>query len=202
MSILFRNLAEKTQLQTRNVILQFDEVISLVDSSNGILDLTSDLIKNLHRLAIQDIYDCAGNFRTEAVQIGGTAHQPPPWNDVAGLIDEMCLHVNGHNAHTPIYSSAYLMWRLNWIHPFLGGNGRTARAVSYLALSIKLGFRLPGAATIPMQIMINRQPYYAALDQADAAWQRGLIDVSQMESLIGTMLYRQLGFMLPRSSKP
>jgi hypothetical protein len=41
------------------------------------------------------------------------------------------------------------MWSMNWIHPFFGGNGRTARALSYLVLSVKLGFVRPGTKTIP-----------------------------------------------------
>ncbi|MBL8221394.1 MAG: Fic family protein, partial [Bryobacterales bacterium] len=31
-----------------------------------------------------------------------------------------------------------VMWRLNWIHPFFGGNGRTARSASYLVLCASL----------------------------------------------------------------
>lgn len=33
---------------------------------------------------------------------------------------------------------AYVLWKLNWIHPFADGNGRTARAVAYVVMSIKL----------------------------------------------------------------
>jgi hypothetical protein len=33
---------------------------------------------------------------------------------------------------TAIHLAAYLMWRLNWIHPFADGNGRTARMTSYV----------------------------------------------------------------------
>jgi len=65
------------------------------------------------------------------------------------------------------------MWRINWIHPFFGGNGRTARALSYLVLCAKLGFRLPGNKTIPDFIVESREPYYTALRKADAAWSDG-----------------------------
>lgn len=88
------------------------------------------------------------------------------------------------------------MWRVNWIHPFAGGNGRTSRAVSYLVLCSKLGFRLPGTNTIPEQIVANRQPYYSALDAADAAWADGRIDVSEMEQLLAEMLSNQLASVI------
>jgi fido (protein-threonine AMPylation protein) len=88
------------------------------------------------------------------------------------------------------------MWRLNWIHPFSGGNGRTSRAISYLILCARLGYRLVGTTTIPEQIVANRQPYYAALDAADAAFAVGRIDVTAMEALLGQMLAVQLSSVL------
>ena len=77
-----------------------------------------------------------------------------------------------------------------------GGNGRTSRAISYLVLCARLGYRLVGTNTIPEQIVANRQPYYAALDAADDAYAEGKIDVSAMESLLGQMLAVQLASVL------
>jgi Fic family protein len=84
------------------------------------------------------------------------------------------------------------MWRLNWIYPFADGNGRTSRIASYVVLTIKSGFILPGSPTIPDQIVSNRQAYFAALDSADAAWRDEQVNVSAMESLLAGMLARQL----------
>jgi Fic family protein len=84
------------------------------------------------------------------------------------------------------------MWRLNWIHPFSDGNGRTSRMVSYLALSVRLGMLLPGRDTIPDQIVDNRQPYFNALEDADQALAEGRIDLAKMEELIEGMLAKQL----------
>jgi Fic family protein len=94
---------------------------------------------------------------------------------------------------TPIHLAAYVMWRLNWIHPFADGNGRTSRILSYVVLSIRAGFVLPGSPTIPDQIVDNRVPYFDALDAADDAYREGgIIDVSKMEELIGSLLATQL----------
>lgn len=84
------------------------------------------------------------------------------------------------------------MWRLNWIHPFADGNGRTSRIASYVVLSIRAGAILPGTPTIPDQIVDNRNPYFDALDAADLAWKEGRVDVSKMEELLGALLARQL----------
>jgi hypothetical protein len=52
---------------------------------------------------------------------------------------------------------------------------------------------LPGHPTIPEQIVSNRDPYFAALDAADAALRENeTIDVSQMEALLSGMLAEQL----------
>ncbi|MGH6682374.1 MAG: Fic family protein, partial [Pseudolabrys sp.] len=64
--------------------------------------------------------------------------------------------------------------------------------VSYVVLSIRAGYVLPGSPTIPDQIVDNRQPYFDALDAADAVWKTGKIDVSKMEKLLGNLLAHQL----------
>jgi Fic family protein len=192
---LFGDEEKKAELEARNGLLQFDEVIKLVGEveRGASFRLRPSMLQSLHRIAIQDIYDCAGNYRTAPVQIEGTDHQPPSWQDVPRLVEEMCDYVNEHwQVSTPVYLSAYLMWRINWIHPFAGGNGRTSRAVSYLALCSRLGCRLPGILTIPDQIVGNREPYYKALDAADFAWTEGTVNVAEMESLLSALLARQL----------
>ena len=191
---LYDSLEQKAALEARNGLLQFDEVLRLVDETiQNTFRLRPSTIQSLHRIAIQDIYVCAGNYRTAPVEIQGTAHQPPPWQEVPKLVEDFCDYVNDNWASsTPIHLAAYAMWKVNWIHPFAGGNGRTSRAVSYLCLCSKLGYRLPGTLTIPEQIVSNRQPYYEALDQADAAWAERRINVSRMEDLLGNMLARQL----------
>jgi hypothetical protein len=76
--------------------------------------------------------------------------------------------------------------------PFFGGNGRTARAIAYLALSAKLGFRLPGRVTVPDHIVARRDFYISALQTADVAWAAGNLDVSAMEELIESVMAAQL----------
>ena len=85
---------------------------------------------------------------------------------------------------------------MNWIYPFAGGNGRTSRAVSYLVLCARLGYRVSGTDTIPEQIVAKRQPYYEALDAADAAWAQNRVDVGAMERLLEHALAVQLSSVL------
>jgi len=105
----------------------------------------------------------------------------------------MCDYVNQNwNNALPVDLAAYVMWRVNWIHPFFGGNGRTARSASYLVLCAKLGFLPAGNPTIPELIAANREPYYQALRSADTAWANGRLDVSEMRNVISSALAEQL----------
>lgn len=82
---------------------------------------------------------------------------------------------------------------MNWIHSFSDGNGRTARAISYVVLRSKLDSLLPGTPTIPEQIATDKQPYYAGLESADNAWTTTQqIDVSALEEMLNNMLAAQL----------
>ena len=145
----------------------------------------------LQRQAIQGIFPNAGQFRQIPIYIQNTSHNPPDWPEVPKLVSEMCDYANTHQTDA-VHVASYLMWRLNWIHPFNDGNGRTSRAVSYLALCAGLGMELPGTVTVPELIVRDRDPYYAALDKADAAWKLGTVDVSGMESLMTQLLTEQL----------
>jgi Fic family protein len=131
-----------------------------------------------------------GQFRSGPVYIGGSQHVPPPAVDVPALVVDMCETIN--NGTDPHQMAAYAMWRMNWIHPFTNGNGRTSRAVAYLVLCAKLGFRLPGKRTVPDMIASYKNPYYKALEAADAAWAAGNLDVSVMQSLMVDLLKKQL----------
>jgi Fic family protein len=84
------------------------------------------------------------------------------------------------------------MWRLNWIHPFADGNGRTSRILSFFVLFARLGALLPGTPTLPDLIIDHRDLYEAALDDADDACKEGRLDVSKMESLVEALLAKQL----------
>ena len=83
------------------------------------------------------------------------------------------IHENWAIADHPTLWAAFALWRLNWIHPFVEGNGRTARAACYYLLCLKHGQLLPGSKIVPERIRENRAPYYAALKAADVAWEQG-----------------------------
>ena len=189
---IYRDQDEKRRLESRNGVIQAEFVIYQATNWESNARLTTDLARKLQELAVNQIYRCAGHFRDGDVVIQGVDHQPPPHTEVPALMEEMCDYVSGNWDKLPIHLASYVMWRINWIHPFFGGNGRTARAASYLVLCARLGFVLPGTKTIPEQIVEHRGPYYEALQRADAAWEGGRLDLSQMEDLMSSLLAKQL----------
>lgn len=183
------------RIESENGILQFDSVVervSLALKDDSKFRLRSSVIMELNRLAIQRIHRSAGSFRSGSVGIHGSQHTPPPAEEVPAFVDDMCDYVNDNWEKSPVHLAAYLLWRINWIHPFVNGNGRTARALSYLILNVRLGHLLPGTNTIPAQMAADKNPYYYALEAADGAFEHGQIDVSQLEELLEALLAKQL----------
>jgi Fic family protein len=186
---------EKAAAEARNGFRQYDAAIGAIHTAldRGSFKLRPSLILSLQREALAGISSYAGNYRPGGVAIEGSKHEPVGAHLVPELIEEMCDYVNDHWIEsTPLHLAAYLMWRLNWIHPFADGNGRTSRIISYVVLSIRAGAVLPGTPTIPDQIVDNRNPYFEALDAADSAYRGGKIDVSRTETLLAGLLAKQL----------
>ena len=168
---LYRTPEEKRHLESRNGAIQFLAVLHYAEEWNPEKSqLNPDLIRELQRLAVNQIYTCAGRFRDGPVKIAGVLHEPPDHTQVPVLVEEMCAYVDLNWDRTPIHLASFVMWRMNWIHPFFGGNGRTARAASYLVLCARLGFRLPGTPTIAEQIVAQRASFPGAYVAFQHCW--------------------------------
>ena len=188
---------EVARKEAENGIRQFNLAIGII--RNYVHDperpfkLRSSMILQLHRAALKGLTAFAGTYRNTVVKIGGSGHQPPEAPFVPEEVEHLCDYVNNNwDTESALHLSAYVLWKLNWIYPFVDGNGRTSRMVSNVVLNIKLDALLPGTPTIPEQISESKPPYYSALEKADRAWTLGQIDVSELESLLDGMLATQL----------
>lgn len=188
---------EIARREAENGIRQFNLALEIVRAhvkdAERPFRLRSSVILRLHKAALDGLHPLAGTWRNTPVKIGGSGHQPPDEAFVSEEVELMCDYVNDHwNDMSAVHLCAYVLWKLNWIHPFSDGNGRTARAVAYVVLSIKLDSLLPGAPTIPEQIAGDKTSYYAALESADLGLKSVLIDVSNLENMLEGMLAKQL----------
>ncbi len=200
-----RDEIARATLEAENALLQFDQVLDLVDESvrdGREFRLKMSTILGLHRTAMKGVHPQAGTLRNAPVTIGGSRHAPPPESLVPAKVEDLCEWVNANWARkSALELCAYVMWRLNWIHPFADGNGRTTRALAYLVLCIRAGARLPGWPTIPEQIAHDKNPYYDALEAADQAAEGDETDLSAMMALLEMYLQNQLNAVLEAATK-
>lgn len=194
---LITDLDEKAQREAENGVRQFKAALEIVRSHiqhpGRKFRLTQGLVLDLHHKALEGVHPLAGTYRNTPVAIGQSAHVPPRHIEVPDHVSSMCEYVNQNwEERNAIHLGAYVLWRMNWIHPFADGNGRTARAVSYVVLSTKLNSILPGTPTIPDQISANKAPYYSALEKSDESWKREILALSHMEEMLENMLAKQL----------
>jgi Fic family protein len=98
--------------------------------------------------------------------------------------------------------AAFVLWRLNFIHPFINGNGRTARAASYFVLCVKANAWLPGTTILPELLRIHRDEYVKALVHADASAKNGALDLVPLHTLIVTLLEEQLAPFKQEEQQP
>ena len=142
-------------------------------------------------MAVANIAQFGGRFRKEPVYVGN--HNPPHFREVDDQVDRFVTTVQENwYFMAPTELAAYGLWRMNWIHPFVEGNGRTARAVCYFLLCVRIGSLLRGQKILPERIRENRQGYVEALRAADRAWDDGKLDFSEMESYLAGLVKAQL----------
>ena len=121
----------------RNVMLLLDE---LADKRGGD-DL--EMLTEIHRLTVDKIIpeEKSGYFRKTQVIVkeegtGKVVFNPPSWDKVESLLGEFIDWLNRANTRAihSILKAGIVHYILVSIHPFVEGNGRTARAFASLIL--------------------------------------------------------------------
>lgn len=117
------------------------------------------LIKSIHQLVLKNIdANNAGVYRRENVLIAGAEHRPPDYLQVPGQMTALVQAYQDFSGH-PIERAARLHVDFVKIHPFVDGNGRTARLL--------MNFDLMKAGFLPVIFKAaDRLAYYEALDKA------------------------------------
>jgi len=183
-----------SKIQEHNLLRQYDLLTNCVEIGikKGIECFDKYTLWALNHAAVSNIAQFGGRYREEPIYVGN--HCPPHYREVPELMDRFfsTVHENWEIHNHPTMLAAYTLWRLNWIHPFVEGNGRTARAACYYLLCLRHGRLLPGKKIVPERIREDRQPYYAALQAADIRWEQGHFDVSAMAEYLSNLLKQQL----------
>jgi Fic family protein len=137
--------------------------------------IAEDTICQLHRLAMRDLLPehGAGHYRQVPVIVGIPAtgevrFRPPGWEEVPGLMADLIAWLNSSHADTlmPVVHAGVAHYECVRIHPFVDGNGRTARALATLIL-YKRGFDTRRFFALEEYYNVDRRSYYEALASAD-----------------------------------
>jgi len=181
------------RVQERNLARQYDLLITCIEVGviQGVRAFDKYLLWSLNAAAVSNISQFGGRFREEPVYLKD--HTPPHFEKVPHLMDQFISTVQENwFVWSETVLASYVLWRLNWIHPFIEGNGRTARAACYYTLCAKSG-GLPGDKIIvPERIRHERTPYYEALKEADRFWFNGDLKFPKMEAFLARVLDEQV----------
>ena len=183
-------------LFTSNVDRHYDFLESMVKTALEIDRpmLFQSVIKAINFHAIVGLHHEAGQYRTHQVRVGReeSEYRPPQHYSAQPLMDDFVNLVNWRwQKADSIDLASYALWRINNIHPFVNGNGRTARAVCYFIICVKAGDWLPGKIIVPEMLRTapHRERYISALKNADKG---GKDHLSDLVELINDLLNKQL----------
>jgi Fic family protein len=171
-------IAQKTGILARDrdiqEVINYRNVISWIEKqkSGEIKNLfTEDTLKTLHKLTITRLIDenFAGVYRNKQVIVqsatnASVVYRPPVSMEIPFLVSDFFEWVHSTEAETvhPIFKAAIAHYQLVYIHPFIEGNGRSARAMATLLLYI-LGYDFKKFFSIEQYFDSDVEAYYNAL---------------------------------------
>jgi Fic family protein len=148
--------------------------------------LTPDIVLELQRKLTEgalDDPDAAGRFRRAEEEIvvedetGARLHTPPSASELPARMNAMCDFANGSQSNEfvpPVVRAILLHFWLAYDHPFVDGNGRTARALFYWSMA-RQGYWLCEYVSISRILRKARGQYaraylYTESDDNDATY--------------------------------
>ena len=157
-------IAGKSMREHLEAINHFEAVAYIRDIAQQAEPLTLSTLLSLHALVLRSIDSAnAGKWRECQVIISGSEHTPPPFFQLPALMEQFLatLHQRETAGEHPLLLAAYLHEELVRIHPFVDGNGRTARLLANLYL-LRHGFLIVNIKGSPE----NRAAYYQSLEMS------------------------------------
>lgn len=110
--------------------------------------ITPERILELHRMLTANTLDDpadAGRLRqSDDVKVvdsrdGSVLHDPPGWAELPARLERLCAFANADESTEPfvhpVVRAILLHFMIGYDHPFVDGNGRTARALFYWAMA-------------------------------------------------------------------
>jgi Fic family protein len=120
-----RNVLSEKELEAKNLEAAYDWMLANFESC---LDQPEAFIREINGLIVKDIKPNGGQYRTEQVSLSGMDFVPPQGTSVPAFMRQLGEEVKTRGPdRSPLEFATSLHTKLVWIHPFIDGNGRTAR---------------------------------------------------------------------------
>lgn len=133
-------------------------------------EITEEMIKGIHRILVKDVrggslepgrYRRVQNYVVNSMT-GEIIYTPPPPEEVPGMMTEFMEWLNTEKDISPILMAGIAQHKFVDIHPFLDGNGRTARVLCTLIL-YQNGYDFKRLFSLSEFYDKNRRDYYDAI---------------------------------------
>jgi len=133
-------------------------------------EITEDLIKKIHRMLVKDVrggslepgkYRRVQNYVVNSLT-GEIIYTPPPPSKVPKLMGEFVRWLNEETSISPVLIAGIAQYQFVDIHPFLDGNGRTARLLCTLIL-YQNGYDFKKLFSLSEYYDKDRPSYYNAI---------------------------------------
>ncbi len=153
----------------RDVLEVQNAIKAYADATSFLPDSVPSLLK-AHKTLLKGLLPKAGKFRTASAGIfqgDNVVHTAPPADRVEWLVRDLFAWSRKSKDEHPLIRSAVVHYELAFIHPFVDGNGRTARFWQHMTLV----HYAPVFEFVPMESVIrSRQAdYYKSLARSDKA---------------------------------
>lgn len=141
--------------------------------------LTVELLQHIHRLMTEHTLDNpqdAGRFRTndDVVVENGITHEvvhfPPSYTEIPEFVKDLCIFFNEEKPKVfihPIIRGIIIHFMIAYMHPFVDGNGRTARALFYWYM-LKQKYWLTEYLSISRVIAKSKKSYEKSFQYTEA----------------------------------
>lgn len=138
---ILKNRPEQAR-QSEQEVLNYNETLLQLNRL-GSSDFTTDLLLTIHRGVVENLLPAhqIGAWRLEPVVVyeprtGGIVYLPPDHQDVPSLMEALASFVREQrNVLDPLLLAGVFHKQFVVIHPFIDGNGRTARLATKLLLA-------------------------------------------------------------------
>ncbi len=134
-------------------------------------DFSPELLLTIHKQITEKTLDDPedeGRFRTDDNIFvvdgitGEVAHDPPSYKNITKVVLQLCKFINEDKEFIhPIIKAIILHFMISYLHPFVDGNGRTARSLFYWYM-LKKGYWLTEYLSISRVIYKSKGQYEKA----------------------------------------